>query len=64
MVSSVLVELMRDAGELGTRATDCGEAGNSIGGREVALGVCEEDIFCVEVKLSTGHWAESYIVGN
>lgn len=55
MVSSVLVELMRDAGELGTRATDCGEAGNSIGGREVALGVCEEDIFCVEVKLSTGH---------
>lgn len=55
MVSSVLVELMRDAGELGTSATDCGEAGNSICGREVALGVCEEDIFCVEVKLSTGH---------
>lgn len=57
MVSSVFVLLSSDAGELGASATEAGEVGKTISGRDVAAGVCEEDIFCVEVKLSTGHWS-------
>lgn len=55
MVSSVFVELMSDAGEEGTRTTECGEVGNCISGRDVALGVGEEGITGMKVEMSLGH---------
>lgn len=51
MVSSVLVEFVGDDDVGGTSTTEFGEEGKTISGREVALGVGEEGMFRMEIKI-------------
>lgn len=72
MVSSVFVLFTGDAGEAPSSTTDAGEDGKTIGGRECALGVGEEGMFRMEIKVrhasrdwvSTVIWLEDYIKGT
>lgn len=59
MVSSVLVEFVADGDEAPSSTTDCGELGKTISGRDIALGVGEEGMFRMEIKI----WHVSLVEG-
>lgn len=51
MVSSVLVELVRDGNEAPSITADGGELADCFFLVEVALWIGEEDMFCMEIKV-------------
>lgn len=50
MVSSVIVELMGDAGEAPSRTKSGKEGVNAFSGGHGTTGVCEEDIFGMKIE--------------